>query len=201
RAVLHYSVAGGSWNEVDMSSTGDTYAAEIPAVEYGVEVSYYVTATDSVGHSSSKGTQSSPYAYTVGDKTPPTISFAFDINIERHNGLVYFTVNASDAGSGLESIKVYVDDTLIATLGPTETEYLWDPSTVPPGAHNVTFVAVDLVGNSASASVTIKTGGGLGGLGEAFAAVLSTYGIAIGFGAVIVGYIVLRIVIAKRRGK
>ncbi|RLI59716.1 MAG: hypothetical protein DRO93_08065 [Candidatus Thorarchaeota archaeon] len=199
--TLHYRIGSGAWMSTAMSASGDKFVATIPPAVYGTVVSYYVIAYDTTGLAAQLGNESSPYAYTVGDKTPPTISFAFDINIERHNGMVYFTVNASDAGSGLESIKVYVDDTLIATLGPTETEYLWDPSTVPPGAHNVTFVAVDLAGNSASASVTIKTGGGLGGLGEAFAAVLSTYGIAIGFGAAIAGYIVLRIVIAQRRGK
>ncbi|MHA1247630.1 MAG: Ig-like domain-containing protein [Candidatus Thorarchaeota archaeon] len=200
RAVLHYSVAGGSWNEVDMSSTGDTYAAEIPAVEYGVEVSYYVTATDSVGHSFSKGTQSSPYAYSPVDPTAPQLVVQGPAAGSTLRDNVAFTLVGSDAESGIDSLAIYVDGNLVGTVQDNEGTFTIDTTTLTNGVHTFTFVATNNAGDTTSVGIeyTVSNPQGAEALSAALAEVVAQYGLLIGAAVAVVLIVVIHLVQKKR---
>ncbi|RMH72217.1 MAG: T9SS C-terminal target domain-containing protein [Gemmatimonadetes bacterium] len=70
-ATLYYSVDGGDNIAVEAVVSGDEYTFEIPAVEHGAEVMYYIEAEDTEGNMASTGMYSYYSGYLLYYHTPP----------------------------------------------------------------------------------------------------------------------------------
>lgn len=68
---------------------------------------------------------------------------------------VTITASATD-DSGISSIKILVDETLVHETGDSEVSYDWNTETVSDGEHTITVVATDAVGNDGSESLTVE---------------------------------------------
>jgi hypothetical protein len=101
------------------------------------------------------GGSGGPPTGTAADTTPPTVSIAAPAS-GTLSGTVSITANASDA-SGIASVQYKIDG---ANLGGAQTAapypYSWNTTTATNGQHNLTAVATDGAGNTAtSAAVTV----------------------------------------------
>ncbi|MGQ4892249.1 MAG: hypothetical protein ACP6IP_07140 [Candidatus Njordarchaeia archaeon] len=70
KVTLYYSYSGYVYTIDMMKTEGDTYEANIPALPYGTQVSYWIIAEDVYGNTA----QSDTYTYTVADYDPPQIA-------------------------------------------------------------------------------------------------------------------------------
>jgi len=94
------------------------------------------------------GNQSPTYSiHILIDSTPPVIFLTKErIGLNRF----LFTINASDATSGISRIEFYVDDQLLGNITTPPYEWAWSGS----GRHTVKATAYDFAGNNASSSIS-----------------------------------------------
>lgn len=88
--------------------------------------------------------------------TPPEIIFT---NITTAGMTVWNTVEISmDANDdvGIETIEVFADENLIATLTARPFETSWDSYLVNDGAHTIKAIATDLDGNTAKVEISVN---------------------------------------------
>lgn len=81
--TLHYSVSGGAWNSVAMTSVGgDTYSADMPGQPLGSIINYYIEAVDDGGLSSTSPasalTLEEYYGFGVYELNTQTIELTFE---------------------------------------------------------------------------------------------------------------------------
>lgn len=92
---------------------------------------------------------------TPGDTTPPTVDF---VSVQ-YDGVKWLNVNtsASDSGSGVAKVEIYVDGSLKATDTSNPYSFKFNTRPWPKGTHTIQVKAYDAAGNvgvSNSASVT-----------------------------------------------
>lgn len=89
------------------------------------------------------------------DNIAPTVSIT-----SPQNGAVVSTrtttisVSALD-DHGISSVKIFIDNILVATLSNAPYEYNWNTRNTYAGTHTITATAYDLGGNTASATITV----------------------------------------------
>lgn len=92
------------------------------------------------------------------DNTPPAVELTAPANGATVSGLVTLSATASDDDSGVDSVSFLVDG---ATIGNDTTAPFtldWDSSTVADGSHNLTAIARDKAGNTAtSGTITVTS--------------------------------------------
>ena len=150
-AVLSYSTDGISWTNVSMSynSSIDLWVGSIPGMSALTEVRFKIYANDTSGNWG----VSDEYSYTVRDLTPPTIEISSPVNDSYlAKSVIVVEWSASD-NCGIDHYEVYVDGSPVNTsISSGVTSYTLSMS---EGDHNITVVAVDLAGNTASDSIVI----------------------------------------------
>nr|CEL18799.1 Chitinase [Kibdelosporangium sp. MJ126-NF4]CTQ96348.1 Chitinase (EC 3.2.1.14) [Kibdelosporangium sp. MJ126-NF4] len=116
---------------------------------------YRVVARDGSGNSSPASNQAS--AVVTGDTTPPSVSVTAPTGGATVSGTVNLTANASDAG-GIAGVQFKVDGVSVGTED-TVAPYAstWNSGSVPNGAHQITAVARDSGGNTATSAVVSVT--------------------------------------------
>lgn len=129
-------------------------------VTYGTTYQYYVKARDAAGNISLQSNtlnRTTPSSGPTTDTTPPTVSWLNPFDGNTISGLLdenSCRVNATDT-FGVDHVNFYLDDNLINT----DTDYPWtcllDTATVSNGSHILKATAVDVTGNSASASLNV----------------------------------------------
>ena len=95
------------------------------------------------------------------DTTPPVVSILFPVSGQTVSGTVPVSAFATD-NTGIDSLKIFIDDTLVLTLLEEPYSHSWDTSPLANGTEHIVRVsAIDLAGNETNAqpvSVTIQTG-------------------------------------------
>jgi Bacterial Ig domain/Chitobiase/beta-hexosaminidase C-terminal domain len=108
-------------------------------------------AWDSVGNIESTKSQTIRL-----DTLAPTVAITSPAAGSTVTGTVKISASATDGGSGVASVKFYVDSQLISTVTALPYRDNWNTKKVSKGQHTLTAVAVDAAGNAtASAPVTV----------------------------------------------
>lgn len=68
---------------------------------------------------------------------------------------VTIAASATD-DSGIASVKILVDDTLLEEFAKGEVSHEWNTETASDGAHTITVIATDRVGNEGSATLAVE---------------------------------------------
>jgi hypothetical protein len=103
-------------------------------------VCFYSTDTD--GNTEAMQTSS---VFQI-DRTLPTVDVSHSPPSPTDMDLVTFTATASDTGSGLSQISIYVDGSLIGSCGASPCAIT--PGVYPTGNHNYYATAADAAGNT-----------------------------------------------------
>lgn len=90
----------------------------------------------------------------IGDTTPPSVSFTNPTNGQSVFGPLTISADASD-DAGLETVKLYIDGTLIRTFKEAPYSLVWSSLAVKDGNHSLKLVARDTSGNEKTAEVAI----------------------------------------------
>ena len=148
--TFYYSVDSGPWITQIMSvKSGDTFNASIPGQDYLSQIQYYVSANDTFGNSIDSAVDLGLiYGYDVVDTTDPNVS----INSPEHDatvgGTVSITVDASDAGSDISYVEIWIEEDLVANLTSSPYLFSWDTTSLANGTYTITAKAFDGAGNS-----------------------------------------------------
>jgi hypothetical protein len=116
---------------------------------------YVVVAADAAGNASPASNEAN--ATVTGDTTAPTVSVTAPANAATVGGTVNLTANAAD-DRGVTSVQFKVDGTNVGSPD-TSAPYTasWNTTTGSNGAHQITAVASDAAGNSATSAVVNVT--------------------------------------------
>jgi hypothetical protein len=109
------------------------------------------TATDNVGLTGSDAVN-----VTV-DNTDPTVSITSPTEGETVSGTIDVTADASDATSGVTQVEFFVDGSSIGVDTSEPYAVSWDTTTVSNGSHELTAVATDGAGNTATSDPVTVT--------------------------------------------
>jgi hypothetical protein len=103
------------------------------------------------------------YALNPGnlDLTPPSVSMNFPSSGSTLTGVTLIGAAASDNVS-VKAISFWLDGILIGCAGNAPYQINWNSGTVVNGAHTLMALAVDEVGNTSQASVSVTTNNGIG---------------------------------------
>lgn len=95
----------------------------------------------------------------VVDNTPPSVSVSNPASgaTLSAGGNVTISTTATDSGSGVTSVEVYIDGAKVSTLAAPPYTYTWNTSTFALGVHTVLSKATDAVGNTATSSTNTVT--------------------------------------------
>jgi peptidoglycan/xylan/chitin deacetylase (PgdA/CDA1 family) len=106
------------------------------------------------------GNVSSTKSQTIQiDTVPPTVSITSPANGATVGGNVKIVTSPADTPSGVASVKVFVDGTLLGTATSSPWQVAWNTKRVKRGQHVLTAIATDRGGNSTtSAAVTVTVG-------------------------------------------
>lgn len=86
--------------------------------------------------------------------TPPTLSFTYPSEGETVSGEVVVTVTATD-DNGVEQVDFYVDGVLLNSDASEPFAGAWDTTSVSDDTHELVAVAIDTVGQTATATLAV----------------------------------------------
>jgi hypothetical protein len=110
-----------------------------------------VVAYDSAGNEGWSGR-----VYVTVDNTPPSASISSPTNGSTVSGTVTVNATASDATSGIGSVRFYLDGTNKATDSSPPFSWTWDSSASSSGSHTLGVEVTDMLGNTSSrSSITV----------------------------------------------
>ncbi|MGV9170823.1 MAG: Ig-like domain-containing protein, partial [Promethearchaeia archaeon] len=155
--ALHYRVDSGDWTNIIMTDLGDTkYTTSIPAQAFEIVVEFYVFANDTSGKSTTLLDDSDYFSYTVTDTISPEVEIVAPNEGDTVSDSVQINITATDSGSGIDRVEIYVDDTSLTNLTSEPFLYEWNTTTVADGDHNITVRAYDEAGNHADTQVSVS---------------------------------------------
>ncbi len=147
---LVYRVDGAAWSIANLSSSGQTYTATIPAAPYNSLVEYYIHVEDEFGNSADSMDGSTYYKYTIGDDVAPLVSISDPANNTAVTGNISITVKSSDVGSSVESVELLVDGSSVGNSSSAPYTFVLDTRDLSNGIHTITATARDSSGNTAT---------------------------------------------------
>jgi hypothetical protein len=154
--LVYYRVNSGSWqNDVMTNSIDSIYTTNIPGQLLDAFVEYYIFANDTYGWSATYPADMSYLNYSVADTIDPLVDITAPLDSQELNGVQIITVGASDDGSGLAYVEIYINSSLVfnGTTGPFQ--YSWNTSNSANGPYIIHATAYDMAGNMAYDEVTI----------------------------------------------
>ena len=152
-AQLHYRLDGGAWiNKTMTHVTGDTYNQSIPGQAYETLVEYFISANDTFYQQSSTSIMS----YTVDDVTNPQVTITSPTNNSDVTGEVGISIEASDSGTGIARVEIYISSTLVANDTAAPYSYTWDTTTESDGLYTILVRVVDNAGNVEEKSIVVN---------------------------------------------
>lgn len=84
----------------------------------------------------------------VADTEKPVVTITSPTESAFHKGIIQITASATD-NTGIQSLKLYVDDVLIKEQESGALSELWDSKTIQDGVHTLKIIATDHDGNEA----------------------------------------------------
>jgi hypothetical protein len=200
--TLYQKIGEGDWNFATMLQDGYLFRGNIIAANYNTEVSYYLKAFDEFEQISYVGSDSEPLSYIVDDLIDPIIAVDRKSTSDTIAGIIDFTISGSDAGSGIASVKVTIDNEVVLQESTLPQENSWDTSEYDNEIHTLLFTVMDNAGNSAEKEVVYTTDNPEGffetsqvTLGEW----IDSYGVFIGAGGVILLWVIGKIFLRRRK--
>ncbi len=156
QVLLYYRMNGESWASLTMLlMSSDHYEAAIPTQTWSILVEYYINATDNLNNWILADNSGSYYSYLVADLINPTINIDSPTDGLEVNGTVYIAVLATDDGSGIASVEIFIDSIRIDNDTSYPYSAIYNTTLLTNGSHTISATAYDGAGNSASASITI----------------------------------------------
>lgn len=198
--TIHYRLNGGAWASGLMLQETDSLFSWSTTLDWDTEYEYYIVAYDSTYNhlAQSYGNATHPLGFVVGDSVKPDLSVLGPSPLVSVRELVQFYASATDAGSGIASIRlsIYQGDQIdIIDSGSGVLE--WDTLEYANGNYTLQFVAVDNAGNLASFTVEYQVHNpeGFEVVGDSFSDFMASYGFFVGaastIGILIIGKIVM----------
>jgi len=90
------------------------------------------------------------------DTIPPVVAITSPTNGSTDSGRITISANAFDS-SGIADVIFNVDGKQISLVAASPYSISWNSATVSNGSHTISAIALDAVGNSSTASITINT--------------------------------------------
>ena len=189
--LIVYRVDGGMWTNIAMTlDVAPTYSGIIPMQAYDALVEYYINASDIAGSYVVANNSGSYFSYAVGDTVDPVVGFTSPSNGAIVNGTVTVEISASDAGSGIRNVELYINGTLILNLTTSPYTLGWNTTGLSAGNYVLEAHAFDMAGNTDVASVTVQIESPVVGVDPIMIVVV--VGAVGGVGVIIVVVILLR---------
>ncbi|MHA1929826.1 MAG: Ig-like domain-containing protein [Candidatus Thorarchaeota archaeon] len=198
--TLHYKIGEGTWESIPMVQSGALYTSTIPAADWGTEVSYYVTSYDVFDQVESIGSELAPLTYIVSDNVNPLLGVSGPSIGTPVTGTVQLLVSATDAGSGIDNVRFYVDGVLVETLTTSPYTIAWDTLAYENGNHTLAFVTVDNAGNEVLTEIAYEVENPLGfdAIADGLNNFMTQYGFFVGAATVIGGFGAMKILMNRR---
>lgn len=154
--VLYYKIGEAEWTSSLMIKDLSVYSAIIPSSTWNTEVLYYIVASDIHGHNNQTGSEDSPLSYIIIDNIVPELSVnGPPVNYILSGDMFLFTVNGTDAGSGIAIVEIEFNGTLWSSSTVPQYWYL-NTTTLPNGNYTIVFRITDNAGNIAEESLTYQ---------------------------------------------
>ncbi|MFW9933344.1 MAG: Ig-like domain-containing protein, partial [Candidatus Thorarchaeota archaeon] len=146
--LLHFRINEGSFIIEEMNEqTPGTYQAVIPVLDYGDVVEYFISANDTYGKTTNLMDESTYFTYMVQDTILPSVSITNPENGSTVSDTIVITIEASDTGSDIQRVLIYIDSTLVANLTEGSFTHSWDTTEDTDGLHEIYVEAVDNADN------------------------------------------------------
>jgi len=150
---LHYRLDGGSWiNKTMNHGSGDTFNESIPGQSYETLVEYYISANDTFYYL----TSTSVMSYIVDDVTDPQVTVTAPANNSDVTGEVIISVDATDSGSGVARVEIYISSTLVANDTTSPYSHTWDTTTESNGFYTILVRVFDNAGNLVERTIIVE---------------------------------------------
>lgn len=157
--TLSYRVDSGAWTNVTMAElAGGTFSYELSA-PMGV-TEYYLVAEDAFSKTDTAMDGGDYFSFSTTDTVGPVISL-LPANGSTVSDIVSVEFNVTDFGSGFAWSQLLIEGAEITNTTIDTVGISWDTTIIPDGVYNITVVAVDNVGNTASVThlVTVENVG------------------------------------------
>ncbi|MGY5879724.1 MAG: Ig-like domain-containing protein [Candidatus Thorarchaeota archaeon] len=157
--TFSYRVDSGDWINVTMNETTDgNFTININA-PWGV-TEYFVTAEDAFGNIDTAMDGGDYFTFTTTDTIAPVITLT-PANGATVSDIVSIEITVLDAGSGFAGAELFIEGASIANISLDTIGVSWDTNVIPNGEYNITVVAEDNAGNTASVThiVTVENVG------------------------------------------
>lgn len=157
RVLLNYRVNSGTWQYVAMEPQTDSlYLSSIPAQQFDALVEYYISANDTMGWVSVYPSDSNFLAYAVEDSVAPEVLVVFPQNNTEVTDDSTISISASDAGSGIAFVEIYINASLVSNMTEAPFQYEWNTSEYENGFYVIVASAIDCAGNAAETKIIIE---------------------------------------------
>ncbi|PKM99725.1 MAG: hypothetical protein CVU78_04835, partial [Elusimicrobia bacterium HGW-Elusimicrobia-2] len=91
------------------------------------------------------------------DTTIPEVMISEPLADSFVSGEVTVNVAGTDGGSGIDYIKLFIDEALVSTISSRSGSYIWNTLTEPEGGHTISAIAYDKAGNvSEKKTIAVK---------------------------------------------
>lgn len=137
----------GTPDTVNFGATG-SHTVKLIGTDPGVSVDRIILTSDSNCTPTGTGDNCA-----TGDSTPPTVSMTAPTAGSTVSGTATLSANASDTGSGVQSVQFKVDGNAVGSpVTSSPYSITWNSASVANGSHTITAVATDVAGNTATSS-------------------------------------------------
>jgi len=157
--TLSYRADFGAWINVTMIETTDGLF-EVEFNSPWGEIEYFVTATDAFGKTDVAMDGGDYFSFSTTDTVDPVISL-LPANGTTVSDIVSIGFNVTDSGSGFANSELFIEGVSITNVTTDFVGISWDTTVIPNGEYNITVVASDNAGNTASIThlVTVENVG------------------------------------------
>ncbi len=155
-ATLHHRVGAEDWVNTSMTEfANNVFEANITDLLWDTEVEYFVSVIDAFNKTDTILDGSSYFVLTVDDTLNPNISFSELNNESAVSGSTSVNISASDSGSGIAYVEIYIDDALVLNDTTSPYSYDWNTTSLENGSYIIEATAYDIAGNSESISISV----------------------------------------------
>ncbi len=154
--TVSYRVDAGAWTNITMDETTDgNYTIDINA-PWGV-TEYFITAEDAFGKTDVAMDGGDYFSFTTTDTTDPVILLN-PTNGSTVSDIVAIEISVTEQGSGIAGVELFIEGASITNVTLDSIGISWDTNVITNGEYNITVVAEDNAGNTASVThlVTVE---------------------------------------------
>ncbi len=141
--------SAGQWMNRDaVQVERSVYSVTLPVYPYNTRIIFYVTATDLSGNAVKEDNGGLNHTFTVTDEVSPEMVIIAPRNGSVMNGTMFFAMQASDEGSGIQHVSLLVDGETSYQENESSFILAFNTTSITNGTHVFTFKAVDNAGNA-----------------------------------------------------